>query len=400
MSIRLGRTLPPAAAPIYFRDIVSGITGLLAGTKTRTRFEANLRKFYNVEYCFTVSSGKAALVLILQALHGLSPERDEVLIPAYTCYSVPSAIIRAGLKVRVCDLEAGGLDFDFNQLGEYLENPRLLCVISTDLYGIAADVERVKGMADKNGVWVIEDAAQSMGGEYIGLKMGARGHVGIFSLGRGKAFSTVEGGLIITDNNAIGLAIEKNITAVSEYSFVEVLKLILYAVALSVLIHPGLYWLPKLLPILKLGETHFDTSFQILRLSSFQAGMATDWQTKIERLRGARRRNIQQYIDEGISVLSVQGGILSDLIRFPILMADSNTKDMILRESERMGLGISDGYPNTIDSILQLGLEDAEYRFPRAKETAERIICLPVHPYVDTNDIERIATVLKKCVLT
>src|SRR5664279_3781006 len=98
MVMRIGRTLSPAASPFNLQDIVSGVAGLLKGEATVKRLEDELKSFYDVSYCFAVSSGKAALVLILQALHEIYPERDEVLIPAYTCYSVPSAIIRAGLR--------------------------------------------------------------------------------------------------------------------------------------------------------------------------------------------------------------------------------------------------------------------------------------------------------------
>src|SRR6185369_941791 len=98
MAIHIGRTLSPAAAPLHFRDIVSGVVGLFGGVKAVNRFEDELKEFYHVRHSFAVSSGKAALVLILQALKELSTDRDEVLIPAYTCYSVPSAIVRAGLR--------------------------------------------------------------------------------------------------------------------------------------------------------------------------------------------------------------------------------------------------------------------------------------------------------------
>ena len=86
------RTLPPAATPIYLKDIINGFKGLTNGQKEITRFESELKKYYKVKHCFLVSSGKAALIIILKALHELHPERNEVLIPAYTCYSVPSAI--------------------------------------------------------------------------------------------------------------------------------------------------------------------------------------------------------------------------------------------------------------------------------------------------------------------
>src|SRR6185295_5908966 len=99
--MRIGRTLPPAAAPIGIGAVVSGFAGILTGTRRLDRFHRELKDYFGVKHCFLVSSGQAAFTLILLALKELSPGRDEVLIPAFTCYSVPAAIVRAGLRIRL-----------------------------------------------------------------------------------------------------------------------------------------------------------------------------------------------------------------------------------------------------------------------------------------------------------
>lgn len=394
MTMHIGRTLPPAAAPLHFKDLLSGWAGLLDGGITVRRFEEELKEVYGVRHCFAVSSGRAALVLILQALNELSPERDEVLIPAYTCYSVPSAIVRAGLKVRLCDMASGTLDFDFDRLEKQLENPRILCVIPTHLFGLPADVERVKSLADHRGIFVVEDAAQAMGAEWSGKMMGTAGDVGLFSMGRGKAFSTVEGGVILTDNDSIGRAIEKRMGAIAGYGAFDCLKLVLYAVALSVLIHPWIYWLPKSLPFLKLGETHFNPSFPIRRLSSFQAGVARGWKEKIDELKEVRSKNAGKIAAYGVTPLGAPGAVIPGLIRFPVLLADVAAKKKILQVSESKGLGISDGYPDSIDGIAELAYLSNGNSFPAAKDIAERMVSLPVHPFVRDCDIQKIGQLL------
>ena len=147
---------------------------------------------------------------------------------------------------------------------------------------------------------MVEDAAQAMGGECNNRKLGTMGDVGVFSLGRGKAFSTVEGGIIITNNDLIGGEIEKGLKTIDKYGPVDCLKLVFYAMALSVLIHPSLYWMPKSLPFLKLGATLFDPSFPVRRFSSFQAGMAAGWKTKINMLKKIRLKNIKLLATHGI----------------------------------------------------------------------------------------------------
>lgn len=326
MAIHIGRTLPPATAPIRFKDIVSGLAGLFGSTQTVQRFVAELKESFGVRHCFVVSSGTASLVLVLQALKELHPDRDEVLVPAYTCYSVPAAVVKSGLRVRLCDLAPGSLDFDHDCLEKQLDNPRLLCVIPTHLFGLPADVERVKDSASRRGIFVVEDAAQAMGGTWHGKILGTQGDAGFFSMGRGKSFSTVEGGIILTNNDSIGQAIAKQIAAIPGYGAFDCLKLIIYAVALSVLSHPRLFWIPKSLPFLRLGETQFNTSIPIRRISSFQAGLAKEWRVKLVQLKAARMDNVRIIAAHGITPLGAAWDEISDLVRFPVLSKDMDAK--------------------------------------------------------------------------
>src|SRR5262245_1396512 len=200
--MRVGRTLPPAAAPIGLRQIVSGFRSILLGRKALDRFRSELKEYFGVKYCFLVCSGRAAFTLILLALEELSPGRKDVIIPAFTCYSVPSSVVRARLKMRLCDLYPDGLDFDFAQLSSMEPDTRvLLAVVPTHRFGAPSDVPRSRRLFRDPGVTIVEDAAQAMGESWKGRKLGTFGDVGFFSLGRGKAFSTVEGGVILTDRD-------------------------------------------------------------------------------------------------------------------------------------------------------------------------------------------------------
>ncbi|MEO0248960.1 MAG: DegT/DnrJ/EryC1/StrS family aminotransferase, partial [candidate division WOR-3 bacterium] len=210
--MHIGRTLPPAAAPISLQDILAGLSGLRRGRRELARFECELKEFFGVDYCFLVSSGKAALTIILRALKAMYPNRDQVLIPAYTCYSVPSAIVRAGLNVQLCDMHPETLDFDYAQLDRFLHrakpqpnklnkhgqpSTRFLALIAAHLFGIASNIEGLRSLIGDNEPVIVEDAAQAMGGKRNNRKLGTLGDVGFFSLGRGKAISTVEGGIIL-----------------------------------------------------------------------------------------------------------------------------------------------------------------------------------------------------------
>jgi perosamine synthetase len=224
--MRIGRTAPPAAAPISLRDILSGIFGVHRGQQEIDRLRAELKSYFGVKHCFVVSSGRAALTLILKAIKKLNPVKDQVVIPAYTCFSVPSAIIRAGLKVQLCDMDPETLDFDYTQLSKLLLSPdklnepaklnklnkpkqlyepnnSFLAIIPAHLFGIPSDINRLRSLLGDTKTMIIEDAAQAMGGKWKGKKLGTLGDVGFFSLGRGKALSTVEGGIILTNREDI-----------------------------------------------------------------------------------------------------------------------------------------------------------------------------------------------------
>ena len=394
MAMRIGRTLPPAATPLGFKEILNGLCAALRGERAVAQFTEELRGYYGVRHCFPVSSGKGALCLILRALKRLAPERDEVLIPAYTCYSVPSAVVRAGLKVRLCDLSPGSLDFPPELLAEELDNPRLLCVIPTHLYGVPADVRGVKRLIGGRPVGLVEDAAQAMGAVRNGAKMGTSGDVGFFSLGRGKALTTVEGGVILTNDPGIGAAIAREMATLHGSRWWDSLRLFLYALALKLLIHPRLFWLPKSLPFLRLGETVFDPTFPIRKMSPFQAGLARGWQARLTALQGPRAENAGRLVASGIVPAGGAAPPLPALIRFPVLVADTATKRRILKMAEEKGLGISDGYPDTVAGIAELRGRLGGGPFPGAKEIVDRLITLPIHRYVTAGDIRRIAALL------
>ena len=117
------RILPPAASPIPWDNIIKALVNLFSNSKNPVQnFQNELKSFFGVEYCFLVSSGKSALSLILETLHEVHPSRNEVLIPAFTCYSVPAAIKKVGLKIKICDIDPATLDFDWKGLETIANN--------------------------------------------------------------------------------------------------------------------------------------------------------------------------------------------------------------------------------------------------------------------------------------
>jgi len=397
--MRIGRTLPPAAAPIGWKSLVSGIGAVFTGESACDRFSAELTDYFGESHCFLVSSGKAALTLILRALKEQYPGRDEVLIPAYTCYSVPSAIVRAGLKVKLCDTAADSFDFDFEQLQLLLKSEKLLCVVPTHLFGLPADVKRLKEMIDDPDVTIIEDAAQAMGGGWQGEKLGTLGDVGFFSLGRGKAFSTVEGGIILTSDDQLAEQLERQLEAFPGYSIRGIFKLFLYTVILNLLLHPMLFWIPRGLPFLKLGETTFDPDFEINRMSSFQAGLSKNWAEKLQFFRQVRQGNIKELLsvlDAGGFKIFVERWVdIPDMIRFPVEIKDERMRAEFLNIANKRGLGAAIAYPRAINGMTELSSRFRDENYPLAEKHSKLLVTLPIHLYCTKMDQKSLVSVLK-----
>ncbi len=399
--MRVGRTIPPAAAPLSLREIIRAFSAINSGWKEGPeKLESELKTSFGQKYCFLVSSGKAALTLILIALRQLHPEKNEVLIPAFTCFSVPAAIKKAGLRIRLCDIDPATLDLSRRSLRSAIttdEKTRLLCVVPTHLFGYPVNISTLREIVG-NKVAIVEDAAQAMGGDFAGKKLGTMGDVGFFSLGRGKALSTIEGGVIVTNRDDIGRTLKKLVDALPKYTIAEKIILAAKALLTTILQHPSLFWLPKALPFLKLGETLYEQEFSLKKLSPVQAGLATNWQKRLSEHAKVRRKNI---IDWGTRLqpfysrwCSTSIGRPANLIRLPVLAPNLISRQTIVSLSEQQGLGVMPPYPTPINEIPALATELAGEKHPNAVMLCRRLLTIPVHEFVTSREKNKISCLL------
>lgn len=400
--MRIGRTLPPAAAPLSLKDLFNGLSGMVHPKAAGAAFERSLRRFFRTERCFTVSSGEAALVLILRTAKELNPSRDIVIVPAYTCYSVPASIRRAGLKIHPCDIDPRTLDFDHERLSEALRlnAARVLAVVPTHMFGFSADVSRIRQLIGEEPIYVIEDAAQAIGGIGPEGLLGLSGDIGFFSLGRGKALSTMGGGVIVANHPALGAGVARQLAQIPEPGNLQTLRTMLITLFVYCFAVPVLFWLPKAVPFLGIGETVYEPDFGIHRLSGFQAGLAAGWEKRLAAFQAERNRNAQHW-RRTIAYLPHVGGLhypetLSNLIRFPLVLDHNGDRKALLETSERKGLGIMPGYPDAITHIPQLQTDMAGFDCPQARRTAETLVTLPVHGWTGEKDRARIAEALRQ----
>jgi dTDP-4-amino-4,6-dideoxygalactose transaminase len=380
--MKIRRAIPPSAAPISLKELMHGFLGIVK-KGTEANLEKEMKEYFGTAHVFLASSGKAALFLILSGLKCLTGKKN-VIIPAYTCFSVPSAVRMAGLEIVLCDIEPETLDFDFSRLKDLIDDDTL-CVISTHLFGVPADISKVREMCDKGKIFVVEDAAQAMGAIHEGKKLGTLGDVGFFSLGRGKNITCGSGGIIVTSSEEIAASIRTKFLELETVPMGEYLKNILGIIFLMMFIRPNLFWLPKQLPFLKLGETRFYRSFPVRKFTGFQAGLLHDWGAKLETLN--RKRSI--HADDYIESLGLSGELPIyasgyPYNRFPVYVEGRHGKDALCESGH--WIGITPMYPSPVHRIRELKGQFDHFKFEGAETISNTLVTLPTHALLNESD--------------
>ena len=385
--MKIGRKVPPAAAPIVWNDLWHGAIGIVFAEQSIRRLEDEIRAHFGVRHAFLVSSGTAALTLTLMGLRSTS-RRTEVVIPAYTCFSVPAAVLKAGLRPVLCDINPSTFDFDHALLERTL-NGNTLCVVAHHLFGIPSNIERVRALSRSRGIFVVEDAAQAMGVESHGRSLGTLGDVGLFSLGRGKTITCGSGGIIVTNSAQIAEAVGRRCREVAQPGLAEVLKDFATIALMALFIRPRLYWLPAALPFLRLGQTIFPKDVSLKRLSGMKAGVLREWRTRLSESNRIRSE-ATAYFSQRLSIGPVNGPA-HPYLRLPILAATPAERDRIYSLSQRRGLGLSVAYPTPINEIPEISGAFNGQRFPSARRVAEQLLTIPVHHWLSDDDKRAIA---------
>jgi dTDP-4-amino-4,6-dideoxygalactose transaminase len=389
--MRIGRSLPPAAAPLGWKDVWHGVTGACRARRSLRAREEEIRREFGVAHVFLVSSGSAGLRLALTALKSLSAGTEAVM-PAYTCFSVPAAILKAGLRPVLCDIGPSTFDFDHDLLEGTLTSSTL-CVIAHHLFGIPSDIERTRATCRARGIFVVEDAAQAMGAEQHGRKLGTLGDVGIFSFGRGKHVTCGSGGAIVTNSSRIAEAIALRYRDVPPPSRWETLKDFVTLVLMAILIRPRLYWIPTALPFLRLGETVFPTDVPVRRLSGMKAGVLHNWQIRLarsNRIRSETADYFRQHMPPSVADVGPH-----PYLRLPILAASPKDKQRLYSFSKAHGLGMSLAYPTPVNEIPEVRATVNGRQFPSARKIAATLVTVPTHQWLLEKDKRALADVCR-----
>ena len=165
-----------------------------------TQFEKLFSRRVDRRYGIAVCNGSAALDAAVAAL-GLG-RGDEVILPAFTIISCAAAIIRAGARPVLTDVDPDSWNMDVRQVERRITaNTKAIMVVH--IYGLPVDMEPVLDIARLYGLAVIEDAAEMHGQTYKGQPCGSFGDISTFSFYPNKHITTGEGGMILTNDDRL-----------------------------------------------------------------------------------------------------------------------------------------------------------------------------------------------------
>ncbi|MEA1955627.1 MAG: DegT/DnrJ/EryC1/StrS family aminotransferase [Campylobacterota bacterium] len=164
------------------------------------KFEDSVKSYTGVKNALAVTSGTAAIHLALRVL-GIK-EGDDVLASSFTFIGSVSAILYQNANPVFLDADYESWNISPKLLNKYLceceKKPKAL--ILTHLYGMSSDIEKIAQICKLHGVYLIEDAAESLGATFNSKHTGTFGDFGIYSFNGNKILTTSGGGMLVSDN--------------------------------------------------------------------------------------------------------------------------------------------------------------------------------------------------------
>lgn len=160
-------------------------------------FEREFAKFCGCRNGVSTSNGTVALHLALLAL-GIG-KGDEVIVPDFTFAATINAVLHAGAKPVIVDIEMDSWCIDPNQIKKAITR-KTKAIIPVHIYGQPCDMDAIVSIAKKNKLFIIEDCAQAHGASYNNRKVGSFGDIGCFSFFANKIITTGEGGICVTNS--------------------------------------------------------------------------------------------------------------------------------------------------------------------------------------------------------
>ena len=174
--------------------------GWLTEFKKTREFEQMVGDYVGSKYACAVTNGTVSLIIALMALD--IGQAAEVIVPDYTMIASANAVVLVGAEPVLVDIDPVNLCVDLDS-AEKAITPRTKAIMYVSINGRCHDMEKVISLCQKYNLFLIEDAAQSLGSTYHGKHLGTFGEIGSFSFSFPKIITTGQGGALVTDNEEL-----------------------------------------------------------------------------------------------------------------------------------------------------------------------------------------------------
>ena len=330
------------------------------------RFEEGFAKYLGVKYAFGVSSGTAALHIAHKVL-GIK-EGDEVVLPSLTFVATANSILYCGAKPVFADITSL---YDFNispdDILEKITN-KTKAITIVHYGGYPCDMGVIMEIANDHGLKVIEDAAHAPGAEYKGRKCGTIGNVGCFSFFANKNLVTGEGGMIVTNDDALAEKIR-----------------IIRSHGMTTLTWDRHKGHAHSYDVVDMGYNY--------RINEVASALGLVQLKKLNENNGRRKKIVEGYRKRledisGISVPFKDRKEKPSYHIFPILLSEDISRNALIDRLKEKGIQTSMHYPPIhLFTYYRKAFGFKEGMLPKTEFVGEHEVTLPLYPMMSVEDI-------------
>jgi len=391
--------IPTAGTPYNFADIFACIKGILSPKSKIHNFEEEIKKYLKVRNLLLVNSGTTACFLLLKLFkrYRKNSIQNEVIIPAYTAPSLLLPIEKAGLKGVLIDIDIKTFNMDVSKLNNAISD-KTLAIMPIHMFGIPCETESLNKII-KDNIFIIEDAASSLGSKINNKHTGTIAPFGFYSLNRGKNISTFTGGILTWKDEKYTEILKKFRDELPELSKKQKRQMALKFIALTIAVRPIGYTLLNFL-ISRFKYTELHTDFDSFQYTSIQAAIGINLWKRVNSLSKKRIVNGKKLI---AIFRNIDGIILPELKQeynvafnqFPILIEDLKQCENLEKELLKNGIETSHLYEKSLDEIFPYLKKNDSNKFKSANYLAKHLLLIPPHAQINNKSINKIHTCVK-----
>tara|TARA_R110002049_G_scaffold51245_4_gene145070 strand:- start:9197 stop:10288 length:1092 start_codon:yes stop_codon:yes gene_type:complete len=322
------------------------------------KFEQGVQNYVGIDHAITCSNGTVAIHLAMLALD--IKEGDEVITTNFTYVASSNSILYMGAKPVFVDINPATWNIDVSKIEEKITT-NTKAILYTNIFGAIADYDALKRIADKYSLFLVEDAAESLGSSYKGRMSGSLGDISTFSFFGNKTITTGEGGMVLTSNPKFA----KKIRQLKNQGNSETVR----------------YF--------------HDVLGYNYRMTNIQAAIGVAQLNKIERILELKR-NIHQVYREGLKGLvgfqKIEEGSTSSYWMCSIFFKSSQEKNIIVKALNDENIETRPFFV----PINELPFYKKENDYPVTEEVSALGLNLPSYPELTKEELNRIILIIKK----